>query len=543
MMTFRRHSQRFPLQPSVRGLEQRRLEQRRSAVGFRPEARAVSIGRVGIAYAQLALLSAASLASCASSDPLDLPNESASTESLGPLARSEQAIRRGPGKGHDAPTLSPQEFRRASGETLFDNALPGSNGRSCATCHVRDDHTALKPEHVVAELARNPKSPLFNRLDADDPNADVPTYEHLKKGLVRVRIPLPDNMDLIDYDGNITTPADRVVEVWRGVPTVENTVFSGPYQYDGRLETLEEQAQSAVTAHSEGGTVPRRQLERIAEFQESQFSSDRARIVGKQVARGVPLSRIPIPEDRMRLSPAETRGRAVFRKACAACHGEATTGQIVNRGVHDQAFAVLKPDGNVLFEVPATNPPVAVMLPRPNNESINIGFAFFSYLGQQGLFPTFNDSVDLPHYRYRFYTDGTRTTKQVDLPPLPVTVSGDFRDLRPVFDADGNPIYGTNLLPQAFSTDPGRALISGDPADFEAFNVPPLRGVAHTAPYFHDNSTATLAEAINLYSRFVLKIFRDLHLPAVHPPEFPGGLEESLSVQEKRDLLEFLNML
>ena len=40
-------------------------------------------------------------------------------------------------------------------------------------------------------------------------------------------------------------------------------------------------------------------------------------------------------------------------------------------------------------------------------------------------------------------------------------------------------------IQQGLSTDPGRALITGNP---EAFDMPALHGIAKTAPYFHDNA-------------------------------------------------------
>jgi cytochrome c peroxidase len=276
--------------------------------------------------------------------------------------------------------------RSPRGERLFDEPFRNTNGRSCATCHVRDEHTVLTPAHVSARLAADPSDPLFNRIDADDPLAAEPTYEHLKKGLVRVVLDLPDNMDLIDLEGNVVTGPERTVEVWRGVPTVENTAITAPYQYDGRRETLQEQAQGAVTAHSEGGEVRRRDLDAIAEFQEQQFSSDRARRVAKKLARGVPVEDIERPELDMELTPAQARGLELYNAACEACHGGATTTQVVNREVHDFAFVQLKPDGNVLFDT-TVQPPVPVLLPRPNDEFLNIGTGNFSVLGAVRYLP------------------------------------------------------------------------------------------------------------------------------------------------------------
>ncbi|HET7539806.1 MAG TPA: cytochrome c peroxidase, partial [Polyangiaceae bacterium] len=224
------------------------------------------------------------------------------------------------------------------GEALFQTPFKHTNGRSCATCHVLEDHTVLTPAHVTELLAQNPSDPLFNPIDADDPSAAVPTYEHLKKGLVRVVIDLPDNMDLIDFDGNVVTPPDRTVSVWRAVPTVFNSAITAPYQYDGRKGTLQEQAQGAIIAHSQGKKVAKKDLDAIADFQKDQFTSARAKLVAKQLEHGVPVEDIVPPEKFMSLTPAQKRGRDVYDIACEACHGGATTLQVVNREVHDLAF-------------------------------------------------------------------------------------------------------------------------------------------------------------------------------------------------------------
>jgi len=74
----------------------------------------------------------------------------------------------------------------------------------------------------------------------------------------------------------------------------------------------------------------------------------------------------------------------------------------------------------------------------------------------------------------------------------------------------------------------GRFVVTLNPRDIGRFKTPSLRNVAITAPYFHDGSVATLAEAIDaeLYSRG-----DSTRYPIV------------LSANEKADLLEFLNAL
>jgi cytochrome c peroxidase len=77
---------------------------------------------------------------------------------------------------------------------------------------------------------------------------------------------------------------------------------------------------------------------------------------------------------------------------------------------------------------------------------------------------------------------------------------------------------GTQLV----TTDPGRAMITGNCADLGKVKVPGLRGLPARAPYFHNGTAATLMEVVNFYDqRF-------------------GML---LSPEEKSDLVAFLSSL
>src|SRR5262249_9226037 len=144
-------------------------------------------------------------------------------------------------------------------------------------------------------------------------------------------------------------------------------------------------------------------------------------------------------------------------------------------------------------------------------------------LRQLGAFPN-PSGLHFPHYRVRFYTDATRTQRLVDMPPAP-------------------PGIGPALFPEPFSVDPGRALVSGDPIDWEGFDMPQLRGVAGTAPYFHATAAPDLRAVLDLSSRFLLPADPVLGLPAVFPPEGPGLPPEVFSPAQKADLLAFLALL
>jgi hypothetical protein len=217
------------------------------------------------------------------------------------------------------------------------------------------------------------------------------------------------------------------------------------------------------------------------------------------------------------------QGEALYKSICAQCHGTGTANVMVNNAVRDQSFAKINPDGSV---TPAYVLPIGVAVAAQYNTNVanrrffNIGVAGITSFGQQGLLPNFT-GVSFPQYHIRFYTDATRTTKVMDLPPPP-------------------PAFSPSLAPQAFSVDPGRALISGDFNDWEAFDMPQLRGIANTAPYFHDCSAPDLQTVLDLYSRLILPVFPALNRPEAFPPEGPGLPPESLSPTEKTQLLAYL---
>jgi cytochrome c peroxidase len=441
---------------------------------------------------------------------------------------------------------APEPRALEQGKQLFSQAFPNTNGRSCATCHVPEENFTLTPDHVVKLLESNPNDPLFSAIDADDPTADTLTFEHLKKGLIRVWLTFPDNVDLINVAGNVTTPADRKVYVWRSVPSIADSALTAPYQLDGRAATLEEQAQAAISSHSEGGTLSDETLQLIADYVRDQYSSERARRVAAELASGVESDNVSDVEASLKLSPEEARGKQVYDKVCASCHGGANKATITDRVVHDLAFPALKPDGTVLYKVPATEPPTRVFASQPENEFINIGSAVENYLAQIGAteqaeHPILTRDVSFPGYRLRFYKDASRTEIAADLPPV-IRPWDAFRA-----DRDGNPMEGPNFFPlQLVTTDPGRALITGSPYDFEAFDIPTLRGIGKTAPYFHNNIAETLEDVVELYSDHFLAKFPTLSLPGEKEPDPDGGEfgpPNALTADQKSDLVAFLKRL
>jgi cytochrome c peroxidase len=97
---------------------------------------------------------------------------------------------------------------------------------------------------------------------------------------------------------------------------------------------------------------------------------------------------------------------------------------------------------------------------------------------------------------------------------------------------------GTPNESHLVSPDPGRALITGIGLDandlalilqnVNAFKISQLRGIRHTAPYFHDNSAKTLEDVAAHYARFFA---------------FVTGGFVVLTPQDQRDMVAFMKLL
>ena len=60
-------------------------------------------------------------------------------------------------------------------------------------------------------------------------------------------------------------------------------------------------------------------------------------------------------------------------------------------------------------------------------------------------------------------------------------------------------------------------LLTGQPADLGVMDNTQLRGISRTAPYFHNNSAATLEEVLDHYDAFFRRVAR-LNPPPNLPP-------------------------
>ena len=81
--------------------------------------------------------------------------------------------------------------------------------------------------------------------------------------------------------------------------------------------------------------------------------------------------------------------------------------------------------------------------------------------------------------------------------------------------------------------DLGRYMVTKNPEEIGAFKTPTLREISRSAPYMHDGRFKTLDDVVNFYNQGGVK----------NPHQDPLILPLELTKEEKRDLVQFLQML
>jgi hypothetical protein len=365
---------------------------------------------------------------------------------------------------------------------FFDRSPDGmaGNGRSCGDCHMVTDRFQLSPASAEGRFRflqwlklfnPNADDPLFRPIDADDFRVngdDASDFGNLRQnGLIRVSFDLPGNVKLVDPATNAPS-AETFVDVWRSVPTVNDVKLTGPdglnpwprdpnrtggYQLDARVGTLQEQALGALVHHAQVPQAP------VEQFLDDLHSFQRVLFTNSRVralSDAIDAGTTPLPDPDPPLNALEQQGKAVFQRACAQCHGgpAQTTAPLPVVRYHD----------------------IASQCPRPV------------------------DPVSPPRFAFA---------------PCPDRLARNARTYE-ITMANGATVRRT-------SSDPGRALLTGfvgGPPPFDDWNkldTPALRGISRTAPYFHNNSEATLAGVVDHYVQLFKRI-EALAVPGAPPP-------------------------
>jgi len=414
----------------------------------------------------------------------------------------------------------------------------GGNGRSCADCHTPGESFQLSPASAQARFAKMTTTgvddPLFRAIDANDfriNGAASRDFTNLtQNGLVRVTIALPANVKLLDCGATVPCPpsalptSETVADVWRAVPSIFDAGITGPdgagpvwprgpnprggYQLDGRFDTLQTQALSALRNHA-GITVDPQPsfLDDLAAFQSTQFSSPSVKALSAAIAAGTS----PLPDPDPVLNSLEVQGKAVFNRACAQCHGDMgghpSGSTPILQGVQGTPTAIVRYHS------------IATACPRPV------------------------DNVSPPRFQFQ----PCSASQMLNVRTYEITNSGVAPSGTPCGGAPPQPACVTRLT----TTDPGRLLLTGYPAaggpgDIEHMDIPNLRGISRTAPYFMNNTAATLEDMLEHYKQFFKRV--QVQNPAApllttQPGVTPPVIDRPFTDAEVPALLAYLRKL
>lgn len=399
----------------------------------------------------------------------------------------------------------------------------GTNGRTCNTCHLAGSAWSITPADVHAKFnATNGTEPIFRTNDgANCPSADVSTPRArtsaysmlLNKAVLRIAIAMPTNaefqiIDIQDPYNCAETTASNPAFYRRPLPST-NLGFLSAVMWDGRKtvfgaipgkslnleQSLENQAQDAITGHAQGEVPSADQLTKIAEF-ERQISTAQAfdMRAGRLDAGGAKGGSIALSEQNTYIGINDALG-----------------GDPTGAAFDSNAFTIYDSwkDSH-----------------SPYRQSVTRGETLFNNLpipitGVAGL----NDALKQPVIM------GTCTTCH-DTPnagnhsfSVPLGIGTTAYPAKPALDIAGLPVYTVQCIATGETvqvTDIGRAMISGKCADVGKVKGPVLRGLAARAPYFHNGGAKTLEDAVEFYNeRFSL----------------------ALTPQQKTDLAAFLRAL
>ncbi len=455
----------------------------------------------------------------------------------------------------------------------------GTNGRSCATCHVADQAFSIAPPQVRVRFGTSHgRDPLFASVDgANCPNAaPADPAGHsllLQYGLIRIANLVPANAQFtltVVHDpygcALMVDPASGQLKasVYRRPLPTTNLRFLSAVMFDGRetvlpltsMQTfsanlqadLTHQAQSAITIHFQADQTPTpQQLSDIVNFElglsTAQIWDRSAGLLGSRGAAGGPrnlAAQVYYPGINDALgadptgAPFNSSSMSMFTAwATAAYSGDAQTdgGDVASDG--DVALdgrgapgslerAAARLDiaaGETLFNTL----PIAISGVRGLNDNAALGKpASFT-----GHCTTCHDAPNVGDHSLPLPLDiGLGHSVQPGFENDPNIAAGlaelDEPNL-PVFQVSGCPSPFSAGQPVSFyTTDPGKGLITGLCSDLNRIKGPVLRGLAARAPYFHNGAAASLLQAVNFYNqRFSM----------------------NLTDEQKRQLVAFLNSL
>jgi cytochrome c peroxidase len=432
-------------------------------------------------------------------------------------------------------TYQPDGATLTTNNSFFQNL--GTNGRTCFTCHQPQTGWTITPSTVQARFEQSKGTdPIFRLIDgATCPSDEVSTLASkrqaysllLQKGLIRIGLPMPapsalqfaitDVQDPYNCNNGsafgLTSSTTGMASVYRRPLPSTNLGFLSTFMWDGREPSLLSQALDATLIHAQAATAPgtnqlpqnvQDQLQNAVSFEQGVFTAQafdfRALLLNSGGATGGPIALSQQPFFIGINDPLGNNPEGIpFTSTIFDLYG---AWENLPGNSHLAAYRESVARGQTVF----------------NTKPINItGVAGLNdVLGIEtipGFCGTCHDSPNA----------GDHSVKA----PLNIGVADPNP---PGLDNSGLPVFTlqcfagpANLLGHPIqTTDPGRALITGNCADIGRLKGPILRGLASRAPYFHNGAAASLMDVVTFYDQ-----------------RFTIGFTD----QEKHDLVNFLNTL
>jgi hypothetical protein len=426
----------------------------------------------------------------------------------------------------------------------------GSNDRACVTCHQPANAMSVSVESIRerwrATLGRDP---IFAAIDGSN-NPSLPPGEAsshsllLNRGLFRVAMPWPppgvDPEFAIEVVRDPTgvnrdpvhgiTSATPMVSVFRRPRVAANLKYvtspdglfnvklgvlmekdpdtglpsSMNIMADARAPSLSLQAQGAYRDHQGGkGPLPRAQLERILAFE------DQVYVAQVWDARGGSLIEAAGPAA---LGPANVAQHSVHVLNSPKTPVFHFFDMWIRPGATTDPQAEFRASvarGNDIFlnrrfwvkDVAHIN---SIGLGNPAKRTCAV--CHNAQTSGMDLAPGW---VDLGTTNFPTWTESPVWNESPELPVFKLTCRK---------DAPPHPFLGREI----YTSDPGRALVTGHCADIGAITMGQFRGLAARAPYFANGSAKDLRELVDYYDR---------------------RFDMRLSSQDKQDLINFLGVL
>ena len=396
----------------------------------------------------------------------------------------------------------------------------GTNGRSCGTCHAPSDGFGLSAADAQFRyFVSRGKDPLFAQVDGSTcPTGPVNHSLVLNNGLIRVGIQVPPNStDSNPPQFTITAAQDpygcalttneqgqQTASMYRRPLPTTNLAFLSTMMFDGRESAanplnnqqtfsanlnadLTQQAIDATLTHAQATQAPTQtQLSDIVSFELALNSAQlydffAGNLYGQKGSQGGP-----------QFLPSQQYYPGI---------NDSLGGDPKGQPFNPNAFTIYTSWQNSRNRQQAS---IARGEQIFNTQPLTISDVPGLTTGTQQIVGTCTTCHDTPNVGSHSF-------------PLPLDI-GTGHSLE--YETDSNIIAGLQQLqpptlpvfelvctqgPELgqifYTTDPGKALISGQCTDIGRIKGPILRGLAARAPYFHNGAGANLSQVVNFYNK------------------------------------------